>query len=140
MIGDVTTAEIEAVFSASSAANPKHAKEPVVIPWREEGALVGLAMGFIEVWPEAPGKTAYLDCIIVLPTARRKLEVMNLFPDYIAEILRERGDIERIALCIGHADTRHDRLEKWALSRGYKKYGTTGSRDWYALNLKESTS
>lgn len=140
MIGDVTTAEIESVFSAASAAKAEWAKEPVVIPWREDGVLVGLAMGFIEVWPEAPGKTAYLDCIIVLPIAKRKLEVMNLFPDYIAEILRERGDIERIALCIGVNDKRHDRLEKWALSRGYRKYGTTGSRDWYALNLKESTS
>ena len=112
MIGDVTTAEIEQVFSAASAVNKVFAKEPVVVPWREDGVLVGLAMGFIEVWPEAPGKTAYLDCIIVLPTAKRKLEVMNLFPDYIAEIMRERGDIERLALCIGHADPRHDRLEK----------------------------
>jgi hypothetical protein len=95
-------------------------------------------MGFIEEWPEAPGKTAYLDCIVVLPEAKRKLEVMNLFPDTLAQHLRERGDIERIALCIGKNDPRHDRLEKWARRRGYTKYGTTDSRDWYVLPLKEN--
>lgn len=132
MILDVTTDEIEEMFRSTGT------KEPVVFPWREDGVLVGLAMGFIEEWPEAPGKTAYLDCIIIRPEAKRKLEVMNLFPDFIAEKLRERGDIERIALCIGTKDPRHDRLEKWALRRGYRKYGTTDSRDWYVLPLKES--
>lgn len=132
MIVGVTAAEIEDAFRRTGT------KEPVVIPWREDGALVGLAMGFIEEWPELPGKTAYLDCIIVLPETKRKLEVMNLFPAFIAELLRERGDIERIALCIGKNDPRHDRLEKWARRRGYTKYGTTDSRDWYVLPLKES--
>jgi acetyltransferase (GNAT) family protein len=132
VIVNVTAEEIENVFRGVGT------KEPVVIPWREDGALVGLAMGFIEEWPEAPGKTAYLDCIVVTPEAKRKLEVMNLFPDFIAQLMRERGDIERIALCIGKNDPRHDRLEKWALRRGYTKYGTTDSRDWYVLPLKEN--
>lgn len=132
MILGVTVDEIEAMFRSTGA------KEPVVIPWREDGNLVGLAMGFIEEWPEAPGKTAYLDCIIVLPTAKRKLEVMNLFPDTIAQLLRERGDVERIALCILHNDERKARLAKWAERRGYTKYGTTDSRDWYVLPLKET--
>lgn len=132
MILGVTIEEIEDTFRRTGT------KEPVVIPWREDGELVGLAMGFIEEWPEAPGKTAYLDCIIVLPEAKRKLEVMNLFPDTIAQMMQDRGDIERIALCIGTKDPRHDRLEKWALKRKYIKYGTTDSRDWYVLPLKES--
>ncbi len=133
MILGVTVDEIEEMFRGTG-------KEPVVFPWREDGILVGLAMGFIEEWPELPGKTAYLDCIIVRPEAKRKLEVMNLFPDFIAETLRERGDIGQIALCIGVKDKRHDRLEKWAISRGYTKYGTTDSRDWYILPLTESTA
>jgi hypothetical protein len=132
MLVGVTAAEIESVFAASGAG-----KEPVAIPWREDGKIVALAMGFIEVWPELPGKTAYLDCIIVLPETKRKLEVMNLFPDTIAQMLRDRGDIERIALCISTKDPRHDRLEKWAIKRKYIKYGTTDSRDWYVLPLKE---
>lgn len=134
MILNVTTEQIEAVFAAVGT------KEPVAIPWSEDGELVGLAMGFIEEWPEFPGKTAYLDCIVVLPTAKRKLEVMNLFPDTIAQMMRDRGDVARIALCIGRTDARHDRLEKWALRRGYIKYGTTDSRDWYVLPIKEIES
>ncbi len=107
-------------------------------PWYEDGQLVALVTGWIERgafgWPDE--KVGFLEHFIVKPTARKKLEVMNLLPSYIAEVCRERG-VDRLVLCIHHDHPKAARLAKWATHRGYRLYGTNDFADWYTFPLKE---
>lgn len=107
-------------------------------PWYEDGQLVALVTGWIERgafgWPGE--KVGFLEHFIVKPTARKKLEVMNLLPSYIAEVCRERG-VDRLVLCIHHDHQKRERLAKWATHRGYRLYGTNDFADWYTFPLKE---
>lgn len=107
-------------------------------PWYEDGKLVALVTGWIETgafgFPDE--QVGFLEHFIVRPEAKKKLEVMNLLPDYIAEICRAHG-VDRLVLCIHHDHPKRDRLEKWASRRGYRKYGINDYADWYTLSLKE---
>lgn len=110
-----------------------------VFPWYEDEQLVALVTG----WTEQGGfgfkdeMVGFLEHFIIKPTARKKLEVMNLLPSYIAEVCRERG-VDRLVLCIHHDHPKRERLAKWATHRGYVQYGVGEFADWYTLSLKES--
>lgn len=109
-----------------------------VFPWYEDGQLVALVTGWIE-WGAFgfPGeKVGFLEHFIIKPAARRKLEIMNLLPDYIAEVCRQRG-VDRLVLCIHHDHPKRERLAKWATHRGYRQYGVGEFADWYTFPLKE---
>lgn len=111
-------------------------KELVVVPWYEDCELVALVTGFIEERPDFPGeKVGFLEHFIVLPEAKRKLEVMQLFPSMIYEMCRERG-IERLVLCIHHDHPKSARLAVWARRCKWYCYGTTDVADWYTISLK----
>jgi len=113
-------------------------KELVVVPWYEDGALVAMVTGFIEERPEFPGEqVGFLEHFIVLPEAKRKLEVMQLLPSMIYEMCRQRG-IDRLVLCIHHAHPKSKRLSVWARRCRWRHYGTTDVADWYTISLKES--
>lgn len=113
-------------------------RKMAVFPWYEDGTLVALVTGWIE-WGAFgfPGeKVGFLEHFIIKPLARRKLEIMNILPDYIAEVCRAKG-VHRLVLCIHHDHPKQARLAKWAVHRGYVKYGINDYADWYTLSLKE---
>lgn len=133
MIGTITLEQIDAIYQRMKI------KELVVLPWYEDGHLVACITGAIEPREEWPGEVVgFLEHFIVLPEAKRKLEVMQLFPATLAEMARQRG-VDRLVLCILNDDPRRQRLEKWATRCGYRQYGVTESRGWWQLNLKEMT-
>ena len=132
MIGRITLEQVDAIYQRMGI------KELVVLPWYEDGELVALITGAIEPREEFPGEDiGFLEHFIVLPEAKRKLEVMQLFPATLAEIARRRG-VDRLVLCILNDDPRRARLEQWARRCGYSQYGVTESRGWWQLNLKET--
>lgn len=132
IIGGVTLEQVCEMYEWAGIRNM------AVFPWYEDGELVALVTGWIEYEGFGfPGEhVGFLEHFIIRPTARRKLEVMNLLPSYIADVCRERG-VDRLVLCIHHDHPKHDRLEKWALRRGYTKYGINDFADWYSISLKE---
>ena len=113
-------------------------RDMAVFPWYEDGRLVALVTGWIEMdgfgW--AGERVGFLEHFIVKPEARNKLEVMNLLPSYIADVCRDQG-VDRLVLCIHHDHPKRHRLAKWAAHRGYRQYGTNDFADWYSLSLKE---
>ena len=111
-------------------------KELVVIPWLEDGAVVGVITGYIDVYEQFPGsKSAFLEHFIVLPSAKHKLQVMQQMPKLAATLLA--GKVERILLCIAHANERRDSLGVWARRAGYTKFGELDGFDWYIKPLGE---
>lgn len=112
-------------------------KELFVLPWYEDGALVGMITGDIEEQPGWAGKTAFLERIIVLPEAKNKLRVMFEMPAAAAGLALHAG-ARRVTLCIGHHDPRRKRLDAWARRCGYRIYNPDhDNRAWYVLDLGE---
>lgn len=113
-------------------------KELFVLPWFEDGKLVGLITGDIEVIPGF-GKQGFLERIIVLPEAKHKLHVMHQMPHAAAGLAMAAG-CRRVTLCIGHNDPRRKRLEAWAVRCGYTFEQNHDNRAWYVLDLSEETN
>lgn len=131
MIGDITLEQVDAIYQRMGL------KELVVVPWYEDGQLVGLVTGFIEEREEFPGEqSAFLEYFVVLPEAKNKLQVMQLMPATVAEMVRQRGAC-RVVLCIVRDDPRRSRLERWAKRCGYEKYAENETRDYYKRELTE---
>lgn len=132
IIGNVTLEQVAEMYEWAGI------RKMAVFPWYEEGQLVALVTGWIEwgAFGFAGEKVGFLEHFIIKPLARKKMEIMNLLPSYIADVCRDMG-VERLVLCIHHDHPKHDRLEKWALRRGYVKYGINDYADWYSISLKE---
>jgi len=112
-------------------------KELFVLPFFEDGQLVGLITGDIEETPGFPGKTGFLERIIVLPEAKNKLHVMHAMPAAAAGLAMAAG-CQRVILCIGHQHPKKKRLDTWARRCGYTIYEPShDNRTWYVLELLE---
>jgi hypothetical protein len=133
IVGNVTLEQVAEMYEWAGI------RKMEVFPWYENGNLVALVTGWVEqgAFGFPDDNVGFLEHFIVKPTARKKLEVMNLLPALIADICRERG-IDRLVLCIHHDHPKRERLAKWATHRGYVLYGTNEFADWYTLSLKES--
>jgi hypothetical protein len=108
-------------------------KELFVLPWREDGQLVGLITGQID----HKEKIGFLERIIVLPEAKHKLRVMQQMPHAAAGLALAAG-CTRVLLCISHDDDRKGRLQKWAEHCGYTRVNEDfDGRSWWALDLTE---
>lgn len=135
--GTLTLREVDAVYQRMIG------RELVVFPWYEDALaygwkeynmLAGLITGWIDDMPPFIGKSAYLEHIIVLPEAKKKLTVMHSMPAAIAALLRDKG-VNRIFLSINHSDPRRARLGVWASWCNYTRYAVADSKDWYILPL-----
>lgn len=133
IVGNVTLEQVDAIYQRMGI------KELCVFPWYEDGQLVALVTGAIETDREDfPGeRVGFLEHFIVLPEAKRKLEVMQLMPATLAEVARESG-VDRLVLCIIDKDPRRHRLEKWARRCGWTPYGKSETRTWWQFPLKEN--
>lgn len=132
IIGKVTLEQVAEMYEWAGI------RAMAVFPWYEDGELVALVTGWTE-WGAFgfPGeRVGFLEHFIIKPSARKKLEIMNLLPSYIADVCRDMG-VHRLVLCIHHDHPKRERLEKWALHRGYRKYGINDYADWYSISLKE---
>lgn len=134
MIGPgITLQEVDAIYQRMGV------KELFILPWHEDGKVVGLITGAIEVINGSPGLSAFLEHIIVLPEAKQKLRVMQEMPKMAAGLAMAAG-ARRIVLCIGVKDPRNKRLATWARRAGYTRYKENhNDRDWYVLELYEET-
>lgn len=129
----ITLQEVDAIYQRMGV------KELFVLPWHEDGKIVGLITGAFEYLEGAPGLTGFLEHFIVLPEAKRKLHVMQEMPKMAAGMAMARG-ARRVILCIGQKDPRRHRLETWARRCGYTLYNQNhDSRVWYVLDLSEET-
>lgn len=110
-------------------------KELFVLPWFEDGVLVGMITGQID----QKEKIGFLERIIVLPEAKNKIRVMHQMPHAAAGLAMAAG-CTRVLLCIGHQDERRERLAKWARRCGYSLVNANyDGREWYALDLYEES-
>src|SRR5262245_15377025 len=100
ILGDITLQEVDTIYKRMNI------HELVIFPYRQDGILAGLIIGYIT------GTSAQLDHYIVLPEAPRKLEVMQQMPKMIHTILKARG-ITHVLLCIAHDDSRRRGLTAW---------------------------
>lgn len=112
-------------------------KELFVLPWYEDGVLVGMITGDIEEQACFEGKTGFLERIIVLPEAKNKMRVMLEMPAAAAGLALAAG-CRRVTLCISLTDPRRARLDTWARRCGYTIYNPDhDGRAWYVLELSE---
>lgn len=110
-------------------------KELFVLPWFEDGVLVGLITGQID----AKEKIGFLERIIVLPEAKNKLRVMLQMPHAAAGLAMAAG-CTRVLLCIGHQDERRERLKRWAQRCGYSLiHKDYDGRSWWKFDLYEES-
>lgn len=132
IIGNVTLEQVAEMYEWAGI------RKMAVFPWYEEDQLVALVTGWTE-WGAFgfPGENVgFLEHFIIRPYARKKAEIMRLFPSLIADVCRSKG-VTRLVLCIHHDHPKQARLAKWAVSRGYVKYGINDYADWYSISLKE---
>lgn len=128
---DVTLQQVDDVYRRMLG------KELFVLPWYEDGVLVGMITGDIEEQPGFEGKTGFLERIIVLPEAKNKLHVMHAMPAAAAGLALAAG-CRRVTLCIGHQHPKRKRLDTWARRCGYTIYNPDhDGRAWYVLELLE---
>lgn len=129
--GGVTLEQVEAIGKLVG-------KEPIFIPWYEDGVMVGMITGIFDSDQIAfPGDTvAFLEHFIVTPAAKRKLEVMQLFPVMVARLLKERG-ATRIVTCVHHVHPRARALRAWGRRVGWTEYIVTDTATWITYDLKE---
>lgn len=123
----ITLEEVDAVYKRMGL------KELFVLPWHEDGVLVGLITGQID----RKEQIGFLERIIVLPEAKNKIRVMQQMPHAAAGLAMAAG-CTRVLLCIGHGDERAPRLKRWAERCGYELVTKDfDGRSWWALDLYE---
>ena len=131
ILGGLTLEKVEAIGKLMG-------KEPIFIPWYEDGELVAMITGLFDLDQVAfPGDVVvFLEHFIVTPAAKRKLEVMQLFPAMVARLLKERG-ATRIVTCVHHIHPKARGLRAWGKRIGWTEYLVTDTATWITHDLKE---
>jgi len=137
ILGGITLEEVDSLYQRMGV------KELFILPWYEDDndevcfgrRLAGLITGAIEEMPGWPGKTGFLEHFMVLPEASNPLAVMQQMPKEAARLLRARGDVDRILLCIDEEHPKRRGLDAWARRCGYTKYAVHEGRSWYVHPL-----
>jgi hypothetical protein len=135
MVGNIPLWKLDKVYQQMIG------RELVVFPWYQRGEpipyehLAGLITGWIDEMPPFKGKTAYMEHIIILPTALNRTAVRIDMPNAIHAALIERGDIHRILMTVNHDHPKRARLVAWAERLGYVKYAEADGKDWLLKTL-----
>lgn len=108
--------------------------EIFVYPWFQDGNLVGLITGLIDVYPPYPGKTGWLQHFILLPWARDRWET-KLQMVRMAHAHAALAGCERVTISIKIDDARREWLGEWAVAAGYTKTGELDGYDWFVKSL-----
>jgi uncharacterized membrane protein len=140
ILNGITLEQVDSIYQRMGV------KELFVLPWHEwqlvnpkigalTPVLVGLITGAIEQIPEFPGLSGFLEHFVVLPEAVDRTAVKMGMSEEAERLLRARGDVARILLCIDQAHPKFTRLHMWADVCGYTKYAEKDGRDWYIKQL-----